>query len=203
MQFAKMASLSLIFLYLIIISAQIRSPRNLTNKTSHTAGSEILLCSKAVPLLLESRRTTRRSNERASIPLQCATCACDPVTCATPTPVVACVPVWPTANTATSADLALGTWCHRSAADPARAHWAPLDSNAIIRVSVPAGSVTTVSGARGVPEATTVTRGVVLAAATSPARCNVGTVSASATTRDSVLARWGRKRKKTREIERK
>lgn len=93
------------------------------------------------------------------------------------------------ANTATGVDPALGTWCHRSAADPARAHWAPRDPNAIIRVSVPAGSVTTASGARDVPEVTTVTRGVVLAAATSPARRSVGMVSASATTRASVLAR--------------
>lgn len=96
------------------------------------------------------------------------------------------------ASTATDVDPAHGIWCHKSAVDPARAHWAPRDRNAIIRVSVPVGSVTTGSGARDVPKVTMVIRGVVLVAVTSPARHSARMVSANAMTRDSVLARYKR-----------
>lgn len=93
------------------------------------------------------------------------------------------------ANIATGAYPVRGIWCHALDVDPALAPWARCEPSAIVRVSALAGSATTGSGVKNAPEATTVIRDVVPAAATSPAQRSAGTASASATTRDSVPAR--------------
>ena len=69
------------------------------------------------------------------------------------------------ASTATGVDRVRGTWCRALAADYVLVPWAPQDPSVTIRVSAPAESAMTGSGARDVPRVTTGIRGAVLAAA--------------------------------------
>lgn len=149
------------------------------------------LCVPCVLYYLHKISTNWAANERTFIHSpQCAIHVCDPVMYVTPTPVVAYVLAWPTASTVTDACLMRGIWCRALAADPARVLWVPHEPSATVKASVRAESATTDSGARDVSRVTTDIHGVDLAVAISLVQHSAEMVSANATTKDSVLARW-------------